>query len=257
MNIVYSFSSNWFDKWKVSCYSLFYHNIEPIKVYILGVELTENQKEDIEDLLKHFNYKHQIILINVPENTFNETNNGEYTKYALYRLLIPELISEDRVLYLDSDTVILKELNSFYYMDFNNNLICGVQDLNVQKEVLKSIDFSSKDIYLNSGVLLFNSKALREEGIHLSMIKAANTKVYTYPDQTILNYFCKDRALSCAPKYNYSFFTKKENLQLEDITILHFAGPKKNEWIVKIQYYHNWKEWRIYWYTNINHNIEI
>lgn len=257
MNVVYNFSPDWFDKWKISCYSLFHHNIAPINVYLLGLELTKEQKQDIEDLLNHFDYRYSIISIPISENIFNALNDGEYTKYALYRLLIPQFISVDKALYLDSDTIILSDIRNFYNMEFNDKLVCGVRDLNVQKDVLKSIDFSSQDTYLNSGVLLFNLKALRIEGIDNKMILAANTQVYTYPDQTIINLYCKHRVINCEPKYNYSIFTKKENLPIEDIKILHFAGPKKKEWIIKMPYYHVWKEWRIHWYNNINKNIQI
>lgn len=258
MNIVYAFSSDWFDKWKISCFSLFCNNKDTeITVYLLGVKLNENQKEEVNILLSKFNSK-KIIILDINDNDFSNLNNTqEYTKYALYRLLIPNLIQEERALYLDVDTIILQDINEFYNININNIYIAGVEDTYIQEDVLKSINFIKDDRYINSGVLLFNLNLIREDKINELMMKLVNTKKFIYPDQTIINLCCKDKRLIITPEYNYSYFTMRARpLLKEQIKILHVAGPKNRSWFIKMPYIELWKTWELEWNKQISNSVK-
>ena len=52
---------------------------------------------------------------------------------TLFRLLLPDLFKElDKCLYLDSDTLVVGDFSTLYDMDFDNNYIIGVKDLNFE-----------------------------------------------------------------------------------------------------------------------------
>jgi lipopolysaccharide biosynthesis glycosyltransferase len=50
---------------------------------------------------------------------------SKLSKASFYRLFFPKCFPDlkDRILYLDTDTLIVKDLKNFYNSDFENNII--------------------------------------------------------------------------------------------------------------------------------------
>ncbi len=110
------------------------------------------------------------------------------SRTSLYRLLIPQLIRAERVLYLDCDIVVIRDLSEFYDSDFEGNLLTAVSDMAMCSEYIKRDDSSGGLLpYLNSGVLLFHNAAWQPEDCErLLQTAAANIQAH-YGDQDILN----------------------------------------------------------------------
>jgi lipopolysaccharide biosynthesis glycosyltransferase len=228
MNILYTFSKDWLPLWGASCLSLFTNNLKPINVYIATDNLTEKEKEIFIKINNKFNNIHNFIFLNIDDSVFNSLNLS-YTKYALYRLLSPLYILEDKILYLDTDTIISNNIEELYNTDILNFLVGGVPDTGIKEEIKESIESGKKDKYINSGVLLINLKKWKEENLTSILIEEINKKEYPYPDQTVLNMICKNKILLLNNIYNYSYCTKGISKKLELIKIIHFAGQAKNK----------------------------
>lgn len=245
MNIVYAFSPNWFDYWEISCFSLFTNNPAPIKVYIMTDSLSQNQIDRIVNLKNLFGLGYEIFQVEVKDYIFNHKNLS-FSKYALYRLLIPYYFNEERALYLDTDTVIQGSILDLYYLDFEDNLITGTIDYGIQNQqwVKDSIDFLPMDPYINSGVILFNIENCKKELITEKALEMVNSRTYTYPDQTILNKLTKEKVIYINKYYNFCNATKDGNpTELEDVKILHFAGFKINQIMCDMPFIGQWKIW--------------
>ena len=169
------------------------------------------------------------------------------TEPAYYRLLIPELIPEyDKILYADVDIIFRLDLADLYNTDLGDNYLAGTYDLGMnlgadgQKHIDSTLGLSQTD-YLQSGFIILNSKAIRENGL-LEQFRQEAKKRYKFQDQDILNIVCRGRKLAIPWKYNmtdYSFFyamNKRELLSAKyansDINEaistgnLHFNGHK-------------------------------
>jgi len=88
-------------------------------------------------------------------------------KEAYYRLLIPDLIKEDKCIYFDTDTLVMDDLTELYNENLNNNIIGGVPDCaqvlgNPLKFAFGCWDFKK---YVQSGVILWDLKKCREINI--------------------------------------------------------------------------------------------
>ncbi len=158
------------------------------------------------DALRELESESFIISINRVENdryaSFESMGGGKFPPASLMRLdlalLLPEL---DKVLYLDGDVVVLKDLTELYQTDLGDNLIAGVRSVLEGKAYLR--DFPG-EVNINAGVMVLNLKQLREEGY---CEKFYNARLNAPPhwrlqDQDVINYCCAHRIKPILPKYN-------------------------------------------------------
>ena len=94
-----------------------------------------------------------------------------YSKTTYFRLFIPDLYPQfDKVLYLDSDIVILSDVADLYNEDMESNLLAAapddvVQTIEVFREYAeKVVGVATYKNYFNAGILLMNLERRLEKG---------------------------------------------------------------------------------------------
>ena len=92
-----------------------------------------------------------------------------YTNTTYFRLFLPELYPQyNKVLYLDSDIVILDDIAKLYNINMGDNLVAAAPDDIIQSNkvfqdyVEKVVGVSDYKHYFNAGVLLMNLDQLRK-----------------------------------------------------------------------------------------------
>ena len=125
---------------------------------------------------------------------------------AYGRLFLPDLVSKDvdRVLYLDCDVVVSSSVEDFYNVEFGEAWIAGVRDTLYNDYTKTKVGLSAADEYVNSGVLMMNLAAWRENNVTqlcLDFLIEHDGKVLHH-DQGIINGVCKDHKIVVHPKYN-------------------------------------------------------
>ena len=96
--------------------------------------------------------------------------NFHFSKEMYYRILIPTILPQyDKVIYLDSDTVILGDIDELFDTDTEGCAVCGVNDVmhSVSKEYVKNVLGLNPDRYINSGVLIIDCKRFKELEINV------------------------------------------------------------------------------------------
>ena len=98
----------------------------------------------------------------------------------------------DRIIYLDGDTLIFKDLYEMFNLSFNNNFILGYP---YHKPSI--MDFWRKYIinYINTGVLLYNIKEIRRSNLDIDLFSFTmnyNQKSFL-ADQDTINYIYSDK----------------------------------------------------------------
>ena len=117
---------------------------------------------------------------------------------AMYlRLLIPDLLPDDveRVLYVDSDVVVVRDLSPLWSVDFEQLAVYAVENFShptfatALPEAVSGIGASPETPYFNSGVLLMNLRVWREEGIseQVNAFLRDRPDLITWGDQDALN----------------------------------------------------------------------
>ena len=158
--------------------------------------------------------------------------NAHWTYTCLLPLAYPEILpEEDRVLRLDNDTVIEKDIGELFDIDLKDNYTAMVEE-----PVRGKFPFR----YFNAGVCLMDLKKFRETGIYKKMIDMANSMELTAMDQDAINVFCQGQILKLPPVWNMAEFITEH---AENQYITHYAGCLKPRWRRDYERYRN-MDWR-------------
>ena len=194
IHVCFNLDKNYVEPCKVCMNSILSNTKEEITFHLLGIDVSDFGDTDVENL---------IFYPDIDVSCFSKENLEDYyyfSKAAMYRLLIPYIVETDRAIYIDIDTLILDDIKNLWDMevDYVGAIIdpCNLQHLKRLK--LKT------DAYVNSGVILFNSKKIRKEfkDYKKAIIKAQKDFVLELKDQDIFNIVFKDRTTSLGYEFN-------------------------------------------------------
>ena len=242
MIIAMSCTKSWYNHLVVGLYSLLENNKSIYKIYLL-VE-TEKEK-DIKylSMLKH-KYNVEFVLINANnyfEKYIKEESpnfNSFFTNFALGKLMLSDFVEEDKVIYLDTDTLVVKDISNVWRYDISNYYVAGVKDFGIYKRGnIDELGINGK--YINSGFLIFNLKKIRKDKIQKKWFNIINDQELLFPDQDALNIVCTNKELYLPSMYN---ICDDVTLELENKSlakVYHYAGIKEN-WVVNLRYAEEW-----------------
>ena len=132
---------------------------------------TENY-QIFDSLKKRYNFSLNYYIIPDIFKGYRRWNAATDTVY--YKTILPILFHDlERIIYLDADTLIFKDLYEMYNLPFNGNYVLGYpfHDSNkIDKYVENAV------YYINGGVILFNNKKIREDNKDLELFKFTKEK---------------------------------------------------------------------------------
>ena len=173
----------------VSMTSALHNNNQSKNILVYHLLLSYNfNKNDIakfESLKSKYDVKINYYIIPNIFKKYRSWNEGTLTIY--YKLLLPFILHEfDRIIYLDADTLVFKDILEMYTLPFNDNYALGYPFHTVYL-----IDDYVKDVkyYINGGVILFNLKKIRNDKKDIELIRFTienNSKLY-FLEQDSLN----------------------------------------------------------------------
>lgn len=160
----------------------------------------------------------------------NHHNNKFGSEMMMARLYLPKILTEDKVLYLDTDTLVLGSLDDLWNMDISDYAIAAWpedrdEDLLMdwcksQRKRLK------KSKYVNSGVVLFNLKFIREHKIDDEWFSLLDNETFPLPDQDVMNIACDGYIKYLDTIYNFGNINYKNVPSIEDAKIYHMLNYK-------------------------------
>ena len=156
---------------------------------VYHVLCSKNLKKKYINMIKSFLYIYpknlEFIFYNMGD-CFVQFQFQKFTQVAYYRLISPIFIPVDRIIYLDSDVLVLKDLKEMYHLNFNNNYVLGYLDYLSDK-----IDYLGiiSEKYINDGVMLMNLNKIRKDKKCFELLYMATYfKKLKHQDQTVINY---------------------------------------------------------------------
>lgn len=246
MNIVFICDRNYLIPTRVTINSIIKNkgNNEKLCIYIIGVGLLI---EDF-DMFMHFKDESVIIEPIVPKENFEQIliEHWYVSKAALYKFLIPELIDADKILYLDSDIIVLGSLAKLYETDLGDMYAAVVRDMTAEVEYQFQLKHNIP-YYFNSGMMLLNLKELREQGIAEKLIAIRKKDTSNlFMDQDTFNVAFNKKIMTVSPEYNFMLTNRADfhysmekiaefyDLDLEEVkrimerpVILHLTDKRK------------------------------
>ena len=183
INILYAI-----DEWKkdysrylwVSILSLLENNKEEnVHIYILSQYIEESNKKEliriVNEYWKKIDFSEWEII---PERFKKILYVWTFRPIAMYyRWFFKECFDiKDRVLYLDCDTIINRNLSKIYNLDFKWNVIIWKWDISLTQYTQTKRYWLEK--YINSGVMLINVRLFNDDDLYKWVIDA--NKKYNY-----------------------------------------------------------------------------
>ena len=247
INIMYSGNDRVFKGILLSTLSILEKTNEALSINILTMEIdgfkpiNNDMVKILDNVLKQKNKDSYAKLYDVT-NIFKEEMkdsknlNNFYTPYCLLRLFADLLDLPSKILYLDTDTMVNKDLNEFFNIDISNYEFAGVVDRLGRWFIGLN--------YINSGVLLLNLDKIRETKLFSNTRSLVKTKKMAFPDQSALN--------------------KLKQFYLKVPSIYNNQGKQKNNTVIKhfcksirfLPFYHtiNVKQWDV---INVHKKLKI
>lgn len=169
------------------------------KFFILSDEVDEETQFLLKNWInKYSNFSLEIIIMNeLSQKSFFV--NSRHGKGAYYLLYIPKIFRDyERVLYLDGDIIVNYDISEMLDMDFDDNIVMGVTDyvcdfVNSDMAGYKDYFYNTLKLkepqkYINSGVVLFNTKKIAKLGLEDEFINIIDIiKEPKHHDQCLLN----------------------------------------------------------------------
>lgn len=152
-----------------------------------------------------------------------------YTNTTYFRLFLPELYPQyDKVLYLDSDIIVVGDISELYNTDMGTNLVAAAPDDIIQKNKVFQdyaelvVGVAKYQHYFNAGVLLMNLDELRKFKFQEKFLYLLEKfKFSVAQDQDYLNRLCKGRVTLISHDWDVMPYVNDET-KPEDIKLIHY-----------------------------------
>lgn len=171
---------------------------------------------------------------------------------SCYRLLLPRILpAYDKVVYIDVDVAVCRDLGELYSTDVGGCWFAAAKDVvyNTKPEYVSWAEkwgFAEWDGYVNTGVLVMNLERFRCEPV-LDRLKEIVFEAAKWNcDQDALNFVCKGVIAPLDPRWNVQLgdycLEKQISLIGEEMWIAHYTARQKPWAYPARRYSHLW--WR-------------
>lgn len=220
LNIAYSFDDGYAQHAGISILSLLENNqdIDHIVFYIITNALSKENRNRIETIIKQYNREfHYLDLDKLTSDLKISTN---FNRSAYGRIFLADVVLDDYIIYVDSDTIINGSLKGLFDLDLTNKLVAGVQDT-VNSYYIMNIGLNNNYRYINDGgIIILNLGLWRKKRI----VKKCIDFIYQFNgnpphnDQGTINHVCAGYIEILPASYNVMppmfNFTSKQILSL-------------------------------------------
>lgn len=174
------------------------------QIYILNADISTMHMEKLLQLKKDNIYIHFYDISRYMEG-INIGTVAHLSQETAYRLLIDQLFSDyKKILYLDSDIVIRKDVAKLYEIDLRENVLGAVRGRLFPpgvEYIQKTLGLDIQD-YFNAGILLINVELFRELKIGREGLAMLSKRCYATQDQDVLNLLCAGKVLFIDGRWN-------------------------------------------------------
>ena len=215
--------------------------------YNFHVMTMDLQEGDEKALMELANDDIKIKLLPQKEIDLFYIRDTHVSKTSLLKYYIANVLPElNKVIYIDSDVLVLHDLNELFNIDIEGKYLAAVKDPSwfFENGHVLELGLEERGFYFNSGVMLMNLKKIREDGLVEKLEEYTNNNFRTYMDQDALNVVVGNDVVLLDVKYNtMNFFFEHNSLKtLSDFygknwnsyeevfapsVVLHFASSKK------------------------------
>lgn len=230
INIAYACDDNYMEQTAVSILSLIRNTKEPLRIFIIDMGIKNSSKKKLKSMINS-NPKIGLEFIDktILFGDFSAETTKRHTNSVYAKIFFSKIEKIEKIIYLDSDTVINGNIKSLWEIDMEGRAIAGVETI-CDFQIKKMLGLSVDDIFINDGIVLIDLVKWRLEKYEEKCIEFIKKYNYNPPvlSEGTINVICKNDILKISPSFNlmssFIFFKPK------DLNIL--AGKKLYDEIV-------------------------
>jgi lipopolysaccharide biosynthesis glycosyltransferase len=224
----------------------------PNSIYNFYIITENTTPADNDFMMRLKNLAPESVNINLiprqePDLPFENMQRFLQYKVGMHKIYLSEILHNvDKVIYMDGDTIVLKDLQELFDIDVNDVYAAVAKDgiyYRFPKE-MKELGLDKRGFYFNSGVMLHNLANQRKDNIVNKLVEYVKANEDFYGDQDVLNVVLGDKLKLMSYRYNcISTFFEADDLNFlsdyfgealpkdtfyiyENSTIIHYAGDK-------------------------------
>lgn len=239
--------------------SIFANTSTNICVHIIHDNtLTQDNREKLKKLAS--DYRQTVNFVNV-ENMLDSDKidvsklTADGARGTLFRLLIPDIINSDKLIYLDCDIVVTMNIAELWRISVDECAVAAVRDTaSINYNRGGFVGWRTRQVwsllgivpgeYFNAGVLVLNLKKLRNNYNFLEAVTkfyVKYKKCITFADQDCLNHIFADDKILIDERFNRIDVSHVDEHSLDGY-IWHMAGEKP--WVAYTRPYVDDLYWR-------------
>ncbi|MCR5099525.1 MAG: glycosyltransferase family 8 protein [Lachnospiraceae bacterium] len=247
MNVVSALNDKYVPYTYVMLYSLFENNrSRDIAVYLLQADLSDASKKDLSELAE--GYGNEMHFVKMDRDAFDDRllATHDWSMETCFRLAMNDVLPADldRVIYLDGDMIINKDISPLYDMAFKNDKhLIVTHDMtmtpdsgevygDLHTEVFNRLIRENK--YFNAGMILMDFAWLRQHygySDYIKMAEGLDFEIFA-PDQDLLNLMHEGQT-QFVDAWEYDLFACNAFIKnydydrvKKDVSIIHYVGEK-------------------------------
>ena len=205
INVAYACDEAYMEQTSASLISLFENNkeIEEIYIYFIDMGISSTSASYLQSIVN--GYSRNICIIKFMDIAYDLKiqNTGRHIQSVYAKLFFGRLEGIDRILYLDSDIIIVDSLKPLWELNMDDNVCAGVETIH-SIAANKELGLDPTDHAINDGMVLMDLAKWRSENYLqrcLQYIDSYNGEPPVLSEGTI-NAVCKGKILIINPRYN-------------------------------------------------------
>ena len=215
---------NYMHHFAVAATSCIVNTEMPITLWALFNDVSDGNKRKFKKTVESLKKNTVLNIIDLDPEKLAGLQRDKYISTATYlRLFIPDLLPKDidKVLYLDTDIIVYRDISDLWNIDISDYPIGAVTDP-ILKKYHREYDIPESTPLFNAGILVMNLKKWREKDLGK---KALDYSVKTgHNDQIALNKLIGGNYFELDPRWNDAGHITERTT---DPYITHYAGCRK------------------------------
>lgn len=238
INICFGINNDYCQHCGVTIASILYNSNtkDNYNFFIITDYLSEENISLLEQLKSIRRFKLNVLTISAKEFQDLKVNN-DLGASTFFRFKAFELLKCRKVIYLDCDIVVRKDIAELYNTNIDGYYCAGVEDV-VAPVMIETLGLSPTTLYINAGVMLINLKYCKENKVP-ERLKEFVTQTWqrAWNDQEIINYIFQNGIKGVDYTWNcmYGYINHyKDTAHFAEVAkspaIIHYI-TKKKPWV--------------------------
>jgi lipopolysaccharide biosynthesis glycosyltransferase len=169
-----------------------------LDVRVLDGGLSQSSRDTLSRLSDRISGDGGLEFVTADASVFDAATLGPGQSHMTYcRILLPQLVNVPRLIYLDCDTLVFRDLSELFDLELApRQVLAAVRDsetLSLSQDSLvlaKAMNLPAEGAYFNCGVMLMNLDELRRQHFFESAVDFLNrwSGKYRFWDQSAINF---------------------------------------------------------------------